>query len=191
MCNNRRINNVLNFLKGVGCIAVVLIHVRFPGLFGELIHKLSQFAVPIFFMISGYFSYSEDGIGSRRVWKKARRIFRITMVATVFYLVYSMWAHYIVGDFALWINSVIDPKIMLKFIVLNDFDFIGASHLWFLPSLAYSYVILCFVERYSCRKLAYRVLPFLFVLKIVVSASALSFDLSWHLYGNFFIGGLP
>ena len=42
-------NYFLNFLKGIGCIGVVFIHIRFQGEFGRAIHKLAQFAVPVFF----------------------------------------------------------------------------------------------------------------------------------------------
>ncbi len=41
-------NRALNFLKGIGCIAVVLIHVKFPGTLGGILTNLAQFAVPVF-----------------------------------------------------------------------------------------------------------------------------------------------
>lgn len=42
-------NYSLDFLKGIGCIGVVFIHIFFPGVFGRIIMKISQFAVPVFF----------------------------------------------------------------------------------------------------------------------------------------------
>lgn len=54
--------NVFNLIKGLACICVVFIHVRFPGIVGDVIWKLSQYAVPTFLMISGYFAYQKDEI---------------------------------------------------------------------------------------------------------------------------------
>lgn len=48
-------NNCLDFFKGIACLLIILVHVPFPGFFGEIIGALSRFAVPFFFMISGYF----------------------------------------------------------------------------------------------------------------------------------------
>ena len=49
-------NQCLNFLKGLGSTGVVFIHITFPGLTGEIISKMAQFAVPVFFMITGYYA---------------------------------------------------------------------------------------------------------------------------------------
>lgn len=57
-------NCSLDFCKGVGCIFVVFIHVTFPGGLGQAVKSLGSFAVPLFFMISGYYcSNSTEGGG--------------------------------------------------------------------------------------------------------------------------------
>lgn len=50
-------NIMLNLLKGFACIGVVLIHIKFPGKTGDLIKYASAYAVPIFFLIAGYFAF--------------------------------------------------------------------------------------------------------------------------------------
>ena len=51
-------NYSLDALKLVASFFVVFIHVSFGGVFGEVIKALAGFAVPIFFLTSGYFSYN-------------------------------------------------------------------------------------------------------------------------------------
>ena len=57
MRENKKINIMLNLLKGFACVGVVFIHMPFPGNFGKIISTLSGFAVPLFFMIAGYYSF--------------------------------------------------------------------------------------------------------------------------------------
>ena len=49
-----------DFLKGISCVFVVFLHCRFPGVIGNLIIYAFRFPVPIFFMITGYYSYEKD-----------------------------------------------------------------------------------------------------------------------------------
>lgn len=76
--------NVFNLFKGLACICVVFIHVRFPGIVGDVIWKLSQYAVPTFLMISGYFAIQKDEIIVKNVYKRFLRFFSFRM--PVFYL---------------------------------------------------------------------------------------------------------
>lgn len=58
-----RRNHALDFVKGVACIAVVFMHCEFPGRLGTLVQCLVRFAVPFFFMVSGYFCFRPQTIG--------------------------------------------------------------------------------------------------------------------------------
>lgn len=48
-------NQSIDFLKGIAAIFVVFIHVKLGGTFGDYIAAIGAFAVPFFFMVSGYF----------------------------------------------------------------------------------------------------------------------------------------
>lgn len=50
-------NKNLDAVKAVAACFVVFIHVGFPGETGQIIKVIARFAVPFFFMISGYFCY--------------------------------------------------------------------------------------------------------------------------------------
>lgn len=53
-------NYCMDFLKGLACIFVVFIHVKFPGDFGQAVQAIARFAVPFFFMVSGYYYFRPD-----------------------------------------------------------------------------------------------------------------------------------
>lgn len=63
-------NEALNFLKGIACMGVVFIHIKFPGNTVEIISKIFQFATPIFYMIAGYFSFNCNEATIKRKLKK-------------------------------------------------------------------------------------------------------------------------
>ena len=50
-------NYCLDFIKGLACIFVVLMHCEFPGVTGVAVQAISRFCVPFFFMVSGYFCF--------------------------------------------------------------------------------------------------------------------------------------
>ena len=47
--------NLLDALKIVAAFFVVCIHVHFPGDLGRCVIAVARFAVPFFFMVSGFF----------------------------------------------------------------------------------------------------------------------------------------
>ena len=50
-------NNTLELLKLFASYMVVFIHVVFSGHIGVALEMLARFAVPFFFLVSGFYSY--------------------------------------------------------------------------------------------------------------------------------------
>ena len=50
-------NETLECCRILAAVFVVFLHVPFPGLMGRTVNCLARFAVPLFFAISGWFSY--------------------------------------------------------------------------------------------------------------------------------------
>ena len=76
--DNKNINFSLNFLKCVAIFAVICIHCgSFPivGNKGLVIDAVSRFAVPVFFLISGFYSYYKGN--SIVLGKYKRRIVKL------------------------------------------------------------------------------------------------------------------
>ena len=65
-------NRTLDMVKAICAYAVVLLHVHFPGNAGIIANVLARFAVPVFFMVSGYFCFRGDDTEFIRTGKKIR-----------------------------------------------------------------------------------------------------------------------
>lgn len=182
-------NETLNFLKGLACFAVVFIHSHFPGITGDVVWRLAQWAVPVFFMISGYYAYSGDREWLRATLARRRgHILRLSVYATLFYLAIQLvtWAGKGVlfhsPDWGLLAESLV------KFALVQAVEPFG-GHLWFLWALLYAYIIMEWINRCNAWRAAYRLMWLLFIVKIALSG--VDTPLDWHLTGNWLLSGLP
>ena len=127
-------------LKGLACAAVVLIHYNFDGDLGIAVKAFCRFGVPVFFMISGFFFLTDEGMNEVIVIKKIRHILRILFAAGIFYGIFTILFNIIVDKewnlYEFVIKHITAGKIV-KFFISND-PFIY-SHLWFLMALVYCY----------------------------------------------------
>lgn len=87
-------NELLNVLKGIACMGVVFIHIKFPGLVGEIVSKFFNFAVPVFFMTAGYYSF---GCTENAVKRKLAKIIKIFIYAYVCFFSYHIVAEKVRG----------------------------------------------------------------------------------------------
>ena len=188
----KKYNNTLYFIKGVGCMGVILIHFPFPGTFGLIIKRICFSAVPIFFLTSGYFSYNKDEELQRiNITRKSIGILKISVWSIGFYFLYSLIFHLVRQDAAGYISKCVGLDAFIDFCIINNFENIDGYHLWFLPSLLYSYLFLLILDRFRCIDKTYKILPLLFVVKYVVEVIAESYGLTYHLRCNVIIGALP
>lgn len=54
------INKCFNIEKAIAAYAIIFIHCLFPSKLGIIFDCIGRFAVPLFFIISGYFCYYND-----------------------------------------------------------------------------------------------------------------------------------
>ena len=189
-CHKR--NRTIDFLKGISALGVVLVHFQFPGVLGKALCSIGTAGVVFFFLLSGYFAFSEDDtVSCKNVIKRFRRNLNITLIAVAIYFIISAIRFAVMGDFLIWIKNFLNPIVYLRMIVLGDFEVILADPLWFMPALLYSYLILYCIHRFKLIKIAYILLPFLLILRIVMETYTNSFGVDWHLSGNFLVGALP
>lgn len=130
----KKYNASLDWLKGFSCLMVVVIHMPFPGIAGNMFSRLGDFAVPIFLLISGFYAEGNNKEqAASHLIKKAMHIFKLFIIAILIYL-----GIYILRNG--WSETIRLPFIG-KFLCLNDYNAIGAYHLWFLPALAWLYFV--------------------------------------------------
>lgn len=138
----------LDFLKGIAACFVVFMHVRFPEPFGEYVARIGTFAVPVFFMTSGYFSLNAS---KSKTLKSIRRTAVYLLVAYLLNVVRILAENSfdMVAVSAFFKTKVFTIDHIAKFIVLSQSVISGVA--WFLISL-----LVCYVLKYLLgRKLRY------------------------------------
>ena len=136
-------NHSLDLLKFIASFLIVCIHFRIFGETGKFVVVIARFAVPVFFMISGYYSYKDN---CERVRKKLFNILKLYIGVVVLYFCFNVLVKVLGGQYreAIWyISTYFRIQYTSKSIIFNES--ITAMHLWFLGALIYSYVIRYFV----------------------------------------------
>ncbi len=146
-------NRFIYAVKLLACFAVITIHVRFPGEFGNYCFALARFAVPFFFAVSGRFllaagqkvSEGETSFIRRRTLRALSKICRTTLHVYLVYLIFSIVYHILNGiSLKEWFSSKFNPGEAINFFLFNSGRFIydpsyTFDHLWFLFALIYVY----------------------------------------------------
>ena len=157
-------NKSINLLKGIACLIVVLLHCPFPGIVGDAIIYGIRFSVPIFFMITGYFSYEKNEFWMIRQIKK-------TLVLIVKGEIFCGIAFVIIklirGTFSVidWIKSTEIIKHPIRILFLGS---VWNGTLWYLYALLWTLVILYLIEKYFANmKFLYYYIPILMSIHII------------------------
>ncbi len=154
-------NHVLDAEKAVAAYMVVFLHLHFPGVTGEIFNAAARFAVPFFFMISGYFCWRKDGKAGERLPGKIRHTFFLCVTSFGFYIVWQWIWHVIEGKSpVLWFLGIFEKENIRNFLYYNNTTAVK-WHLWFLPALLYCYVLFWAAEKLHAQKLAEFLIPVL------------------------------
>lgn len=182
----------IDILKCLAAIAVVEIHKPLEIQGGDEFLILCRFAVPVFFMITGFF-YPET-VAKKRELKQFGKIFTITIGANLFYLLWEILL-------AVEKRENIKEALLARFEKRVPEDFILwnfsplSPHLWYLQALLYVLVIAFIVEHLGLRKLAYLAIPVLLAGSLIKGSYSLFFvgKEDCHIYyaRNFLYCGLP
>ena len=180
-------NHCFDFLKGMACIFVVFMHCEFPGAFGSAVQAISRFCVPFFFMLSGYYSYYQEGAGRFSTGRKLSHIGKITLYSSIFYLLVSLVAHFVYSR-----GYVISLSMVKNWLVFNQ-PAIVSGHLWFLFALLYCYMLFAIINRFKLVSVAIYLIPVLIAAYIVLAQGAhlAGVKLPNRVYRNFLIEGFP
>ena len=147
-------NQSMECAKLIAAFFVVVIHVPFPGAFGNVISCLSRFAVPMFFAISGYFSYGAD---SRKLARRFWHILKLNLLATalVIFCKFQGMAHWDAGVLLKLQQLMPTWDKVLRWAVLHVNPFSG--ELWYLTATLACYGVLWgYVRFFERREVTYR-----------------------------------
>lgn len=140
---------LMDTVKGLACMAVVLLHFGFPDPLGLIIRPLCSFAVPYFFFVSGFFcTDSSNRLIRSNTWRKIRHILRLVVIAALVYAVFCViWNQMLDPDWNIveYTASLLTKDKIAKFFLTND-PFVY-SHLWFLGALLYCYLTVLLFDK--------------------------------------------
>ena len=175
--------NSLDTLKTFCCVFVILEHLWFvcTWLNGRGSQIISM-AVPLFFMISGYFNSYETPMS--KYWMRWKRIGKILLWSLVFYIVLYFAVDYYCGLSLLKFPTTTDD--IWRIFLFNDFHTIGRGHLWYLAAYLYVIAFFALLRKINCTKLIL-LLPLLLVPNVIISLSSIQF----HDSNNFLFIGIP
>ena len=187
--NDRKRYDGLDFAKFLCAFMVIAIHVTYFG--KEYIDSLATLAVPVFFMITGFFYSSTQK--SNREGTQIKKVAGLFLFSNLLYFVWKIFKCILLHEsIADYLHSLRSLKLWIDFMVFNESMFSG--HLWYLGALLYVLVIILLVDKYSDRKKLYKVIPLLLAINLIFgSYSILTVEVrlphTWT--RNFLFCGLP
>ena len=124
--------NSIDLLKFLCSFMVIYIHANIKNQFGSYLYSFCRIAVPIFFMISGYFLYNSDS----KTWSKIKKNLNLLIFSEIFYILFEIIKiPFKKSSFTLIFNNLFN----IKFFLTNIGEIGG--HLWFVRALIYVYII--------------------------------------------------
>lgn len=180
-------NAKLNLLKGFACMGVVFIHVVFPGIFGQIVQTASAYAVPVFFMIAGYYSFGRD---KNTIRHRLKKIVCIFIIAWLIFFFYGMAGAVIGGEgLSAWLHRNFNWKTPVKMIFFCTVDL--AIPLWYLIAMIEVYLVWYFVVKHGKEEAIVRFFPVLFVLQVLTVTFFTTMDYEWFWRINFITRAMP
>jgi len=154
MTKNENRYELLDALKAICAFIVILIHVKTP--YHDFFSPITYWAVPCFFMISGFCLYGDKDILSKRLNRAIKRTSHILLWSSVLYFPLALLYAFQTKDFSAFsIDAIFD-----LFINCNH-SF--ACHLWYLVAYLYTLVIIFIFNRIDrLNTLLFAIIPLFF-----------------------------
>ena len=195
----RRTNYFLNYLKGLACFGVVFFHVKLPHyVLDGVIQAMFRFAIPLFFMVSGYFcDISDRDKLEKKLPGKCRHILKISIIGCVYYFLFQMLiavfgdSHGSMSDVMDRLRQCFNVNALFEWVVFNQDPFIHI--MWFTFALLYCYLILWIINHFNCYHKVFLLIPILIGAHMVMGNVLTLFGMaaSKLYYRNFLFFGLP
>lgn len=152
-------NKCLNFMKGISCLTVVLLHCPLPGVVGAGIIYALRFPVPVFFMISGYFCYYRDTAWIKRAQMKILRLLVCSELfcGMVTFICDREGAAGQLKELALWSHPL---RTLFCGTLFN-------ATLWYLYAMLWTWLFMVLVKRKACIGRCYFFIPLILAVHII------------------------
>lgn len=188
----RQRNDTLEIIKLFASYMVVLIHFFFRDGLGGFMDALARFAVPLFFIISGFYSYK---ISLNKIKSRIKNIAVLTLFATLVYTAFNVAALFASNNVSMistYFEKYLDPKALVHLFVFNIP--LSSEHLWFLFALIYVYIVFYITTKYKISDTWVLGTSVLFLLAHILAgevALAIGIDFPAFIVRNFLFMGIP
>lgn len=189
-------NSPIYILKGICAILVVLIHTDF--LSKQLWTPIYRIAVPIFYMISGYYLLSKEySINQDTIKKQLKKIIKYTITASFVYILFNIGFNifkHIHENTQFNLLNILLPhtknifETTLRYLLSNPYS----EHLWYLTAYIGCLICLLYIVKFKLYNLLLYLVPI--GLLVGLSIGKYSFweiHIPAYLYRNVFTTALP
>lgn len=187
-----RRNNTLDILKLLASYMVVFIHVLFYGKIGVIFDAWARFAVPLFFVVSGFYSYE---ITLKQIKKRIIHVIQLLVFAVAIYVLWKVLLLLIRQDIqglTQYFSQYLQIKSLLKLFLFNVPLF--TEHLWYLFAILYVYILYYFITVFKFpKKYTFVISILLLVIHILLGEglSIISIVVPIAIVRNFVLMGIP
>ena len=182
----------LELIKLFAAYMVVFIHVPFYGIAGNIINALARFAVPLFFFISGFFSFK---ISLKKIKERIKQILIITVFSSILYFLFKialLLSSGYISTVVSYFKGFLSSETLIDLFVFNYP--VSSGHIWYLLALIYVYIIFYFITKFHLNeKLIFGVAFILLSLHILLGELLGIFGIALpvHFLRNFALMGFP
>ena len=156
-----------------------------------ILTAISGFAIPCFFLLSGYFVLTEEkGKREIKIAGKLARTLRCLAFVFVFYMIINVALLLVTHT-----GVTISKRLIFNFVVLNLWPLPVGTNFWFLQAMAYAYLILFVAEKLNLLRFYKVALVLLMILMLLTGefAGIIHFNFLKYTYipGNWLTRALP
>lgn len=175
----------IDILRCVLSILVIAIHTLNINTNAKYIIIIGRIAVPIFFILSGYFIFEKK---AEQIKYQIKKLVLIIIIANIIYAIWAIIVNY-QGLRNLFWQETLNIKNIIRFLILNQSIYRG--HLWYLGALLYCHILYYLQIKYFPKLKKFK-LPLIISLLIILVTLCEFLQIKQYLYyRNFIFMGLP
>lgn len=178
-------NHSIDTLKFICAVCVIAIHTPQPEEIQTYITPLLCCAVPVFFMISGYFTYGKKNL-AETITRRIKDLIKVFCWAIAIYIICFGVTNG--RDSLQHLTHFLSPQ----FLIFNSVAL--GMHLWYIAAYIYVLAIIYFIDKFNLYKILYCSIPILLAGGLLLGKYGeiiLNHPTNGFLTRNFLFTGLP
>ena len=179
-------NVIIDILRCILSLFIVAIHTLRQETGAQYLIIIARSAVPMFFILSGYFI---SGLSNDNIKKRIKKSVKLLIISNLMFAIWAIISNYHNLRYE-FISQTFNIKNIFEFILLNNSIYRG--HLWFIGALLYCQ-ILYYLEKKLLKDMNYKIRIMLIILLLtllVIFSEVLNID-NIQIYRNFLFLGVP